>query len=249
MDGPGRRSRSPGQDLGQGLLDIDDETEQQQALHHALRQQQPAGVGDTQTTAYLARYSNLNRNGVEGDGDGTYAGLGAKAEPEEQGKGGSEQQRGAQSSTSVMQILRQMAVGDPIGAKKQQWKLTRAVVHLEDSWRGRVSPCPPSLQNERVRRLFKVRWHLRGAEVLCIHGLMALALLETPEWCLENGECFWSCYPDFSRNWHMSRLKASVVEAVMLTSLASIAVLDMVRGVWVRIRCLVQFGVSMQRRF
>lgn len=129
--------------------------------------------------------------------------------------------------TSVTQILRQMAEGDALRARGEHWKLTRAVVHLEDSWKGRVSPCP-SLDNERVRKLFKLRWHLRCLDFMLVHMLMVLSLLETPSWCVGNGKCFWHCYPDFSRNWHLANGLDTAAEALMLIPLVAIALLDMV---------------------
>lgn len=131
-------------------------------------------------------------------------------------------------TTSVSTILHRMATGDPISAGGEQWKLTRAVVHLDDSWKGRVNPCP-ALDNERVLGLVKLRWRLRQLDFLLVHLLMALSLVETPSWCLKNRECFWTCYPDFSRNWHMDPESASITECCMLGILIVIALIDMVR--------------------
>lgn len=131
-------------------------------------------------------------------------------------------------STSVTCILRRMAVGDPVGLRGEKWKLTRAFVHLENSWKGRVSSCP-DLDNPRARRLYKIRSHLRHLDFLLVHLLMALSLIETPAWCVLNKKCFWRCYPDFSENWHLDTKIGLVLEACMLVVLVGIAALDLVR--------------------
>lgn len=134
--------------------------------------------------------------------------------------------QGGHSSTSVSLFLGQLAVGNTI--KGEAWKLTRAVVHLEDAWKGRVSPCPP-LEQEGLRRLFKLRWRYRGVDFLLIHLLLVLCLLEIPAWCVKDRKCFWECYPDFTRDWHMGIWASLILEGTMLASLVLMALVDMVR--------------------
>lgn len=75
------------------------------------------------------------------------------------------------SDTSVQSILRNISRGSTIAATP--WKLTRAVVHLEDAWKGRVSPCPPLEKKEpATRALFKLRWKYRGLEFAVVHVLL-----------------------------------------------------------------------------
>ena len=131
--------------------------------------------------------------------------------------------------TSVTEILGQLATGSSICARGEQWKLTRAVAHLEDAWKGRMSPCPP-LDQDNMRNLFKLRWQYRRLDFLLVHLLLVLSLLETPAWCAHNKRCFWSCYPDFSRNWHMADTLSLAIEGIMVSVLVMGAFLDMVRG-------------------
>lgn len=56
-----------------------------------------------------------------------------------------------------------------------------------------------------------------------------MSLVETPAWCLTSGRCFWSCYPDFSRNYHMSQVTATLIEGLLLLVLSVIALVDVVR--------------------
>lgn len=75
------------------------------------------------------------------------------------------------SNTSVQSILRNISRGSTIAATP--WKLTRAVVHLEDAWKGRVSPCPPLEKKElATRNIFKLRWKYRGLEFAVVHLLL-----------------------------------------------------------------------------
>lgn len=133
--------------------------------------------------------------------------------------------QGRNPSTSVCLFLEQLAIGNTI--KAEGWKLTRAVVHLEDAWKGRVSPCPP-LEQEGLRRLFKLRWRYRWVDFLLIHLLLVLCLLEIPAWCVKDRKCFWECYPDFTRDWHMGIWTSLILEGIMLTSLVLMALVDMV---------------------
>lgn len=135
--------------------------------------------------------------------------------------------------TSVSVVLQKLASGNTIHTRGEEWKLTRAVVHAEDAWKGRVSPCP-ALDQERVRKLFKLRWRYRTLDFLLVHMFLVLSLLESPPWCTLNKKCFWSCYPDFSRNYHMQTWLSLTLEGFMLTVLVSIALLDMVRVSCVR---------------
>lgn len=133
--------------------------------------------------------------------------------------------QGGKRSTSVHLFLKHLAVGNTI--KVEGWKLTRAVVHLEDAWKGRVSPCPP-LEQEGLRRLFKLRWRYRWVDFLLIHLLLVLCLLEIPAWCVKDRKCFWECYPDFTRDWHMGIWASLILEGTMLTSLVLMALVDVV---------------------
>lgn len=135
--------------------------------------------------------------------------------------------------TSVSVVLQKLAAGNTIHTRGEEWKLTRAVVHVEDAWKGRVSPCP-ALDQERVRKLFKLRWRYRTLDFLLVHMFLVLSLLEAPAWCIVNKKCFWSCYPDFTRNYHMETWASFTLEGIMLTVLVSIALLDMVRVSCVR---------------
>lgn len=75
------------------------------------------------------------------------------------------------SNTSVRSILCNISKGSTMAATP--WKLTRAVVHLEDAWKGRVSPCPPLEKKEpATRALFKLRWRYRGVEFAVVHLLL-----------------------------------------------------------------------------
>ena len=75
------------------------------------------------------------------------------------------------SNTSVQSVLRNISRGSTIAATP--WKLTRAVVHLEDAWKGRVSPCPPLEKREpATRHLFKLRWKYRSLEFAVVHLLL-----------------------------------------------------------------------------
>lgn len=74
------------------------------------------------------------------------------------------------SKTSVQSILRNISVGSTIASTPS--KITRAVVHLEDAWKGRVSPCPPLDKKEpATRALFKLRWKYRRVEFAVVHLL------------------------------------------------------------------------------
>lgn len=74
--------------------------------------------------------------------------------------------------TSVQSILRSISRGSTI-ASSTPWKLTRAVVHLEDACKGRFSPCPPLEKKEpATRALFKLRWKYRGLEFAVVHLLL-----------------------------------------------------------------------------
>lgn len=131
-------------------------------------------------------------------------------------------------STSVAAILQNLAAGNTFLARGEEWKLTRAVCHLEDAFKGKFSPCPP-IERERVRALFKLRWKYRGVEFLLVHLFLVLSLAETPAWCEEFGGCFWDCYPDFSRNLHMKTFTALILEGSMLSVLVALSLLDVVR--------------------
>eukprot|EP00752_Nemacystus_decipiens_P003210 g2971.t1 len=129
------------------------------------------------------------------------------------------------SNTSVRSVLRNISRGSTIAATP--WKLTRAVVHLEDAWKGRVSPCPPLEKKEpATRALFKLRWKYRSLEFAIVHLLLLLSLLEIPSWCISNGRCYWSCYPDFSRNYHMSKWLSMLLEGPLLLALTTMALVD-----------------------
>lgn len=149
----------------------------------------------------------------------------------ERAKGGEDSPLSSKRSTSVKVILERLAVGSTICARGEQWKLTRAVAHLEDAWKGRMSPCPP-LEKERSRKLFKLRWKYRWLDFLLVHLFLVLSMLETPAWCVGNEKCRWSCYPDFSRNWHMSTWLSLLIEGLMLVVLVTSAAIDVVRA-WV----------------
>lgn len=73
--------------------------------------------------------------------------------------------------TSVQSILRNISCGSTISSTP--WKLTRAVVHLESAWKGRVSPCPPlEKKDPAMRNIFKLRWKYRGIEFAVVHFLL-----------------------------------------------------------------------------
>lgn len=75
--------------------------------------------------------------------------------------------------SSIERILDNMSCGSTIRAAGTEWRLTRAVVHLEDAWKGRVSPCPPLEKKEpATRALFKMRWKYQGLEFLVVHLLL-----------------------------------------------------------------------------
>lgn len=87
------------------------------------------------------------------------------------GSGSGEGQLFPGNTSSVQGILRNISRGSTIAVTP--WKLTRAVVHLEDSWKGRVSPCPPLEKKEpATRALFKLRWKYRGLEFAVVHLLL-----------------------------------------------------------------------------
>ncbi|CAM9708851.1 unnamed protein product [Ectocarpus sp. 4 AP-2014] len=120
-----------------------------------------------------------------------------------------------------------MSCGSTIRSAGTEWRLTRAVVHLEDAWKGRVSPCPPLEKIDPATRvLFKMRWKYQGLEFLVVHLLLFMSMVETPAWCMTKGRCFWSCYPDFSRNYHMSQVTATLIEGLLLLVLSVIALVD-----------------------
>lgn len=225
-----RPSMGTQQELGQSLLAIEQQFPDDHRATPAISPPAalpPASAATTGHQDTTVRYSELEGEVADNSAQMLSNRGGGGGGVREDGSFHGKRQPG--STTSVGQILKELAVGDPIGLAGERWKLTRAVVHLEDSWCGRISPCPPALEKERVRKFFVLRWHVRRMEILLIHGLMALALVETPEWCVDNGRCFWSCYPDFSRNWHLDRLRSQMIEAVMLLVLAAIAILDVVR--------------------
>lgn len=58
--------------------------------------------------------------------------------------------------------------------------------------------------------------------------LAVLSLVEMPGWCVEGRRCYWSCYPDFSRNYHMSYSTSMFIEGPLLLTLAVIALVDVV---------------------
>lgn len=130
--------------------------------------------------------------------------------------------------TSVAAVLQRLAVGNTFHARGEEWKLTRAAVHAQDAWKGCVSPCP-GLDHERVRQLFKLRWRYRALDFFLVHMFLVLSLLEVPAWCIRNDKCFWNCYPDFTRNYHMQSWLSLTLEGSMLFVLVGIALLDMVR--------------------
>lgn len=73
--------------------------------------------------------------------------------------------------SSVESILRDIAKGSTVASTP--WKLTRAVVHLEDAWKGRVYPCPPLDKKEpAAQALFKLRWRYRSVEFWIVHLLL-----------------------------------------------------------------------------
>lgn len=228
MDVTGGSLRSSHRPLGQALL-VSHDQDQDPRLQPPSPENEQVSPRSNEALRHRSSHDNIENNNDDDDTDvdgyKRISGFAADV-----GGGDKDFVAGAnRRSSSVMQILRELAVGETIGARGEQWKLTRAVVHLEDAWRGRVSSCPLSLDQDRIRRLFKVRWHLRRAEMLLIHGLLALSLVETPSWCVKDGRCFWNCFPDFSRNWHLDTTTASIFEVAMLTFLVSIAMLDMVR--------------------
>lgn len=57
---------------------------------------------------------------------------------------------------------------------------------------------------------------------------VVLSLVEIPGWCISNGRCYWSCYPDFSRNYHMSKWMSMLFEGPLLLVLAAMALVDVV---------------------
>lgn len=79
-------------------------------------------------------------------------------------------------TSSVESILRSLAAGSTVASTP--WKLTRAVVHLEDAWKGRVYPCPPlETKDPATRALFKLRWRYRSLEFLVVHLLLCKCIL------------------------------------------------------------------------
>lgn len=216
--------------LSQALLSSDKTTASDAAQQREQKQPQQrlhdfssAAVGDNPTTGSISprSYDFLAEDGH------------ATAQAESPGRrhdvGEGSPFSAKRNTSSVAVILRQLATGSSISARGEQWKLTRAVAHLEDAWKGRMSPCPP-LDQENVRRMFKLRWKYRRLDFLLVHLLLVLSLLETPTWCVAHKQCFWSCFPDFSRNWHMSQTVSVVIEGIMVGVLAIGALLDVVRG-------------------
>ena len=57
---------------------------------------------------------------------------------------------------------------------------------------------------------------------------VVLSLVEIPGWCITNGRCYWSCYPDFSRNYHMSKWVSMLFEGPLLLALTAMALVDVV---------------------
>ncbi|CAM9880018.1 unnamed protein product, partial [Pylaiella littoralis] len=168
--------------------------------------------------------------GEGGGGEGERTGKGGSTDDNERkakGNGSSSSSNLMMRNTSsVESILGSMSRGSTIRATAP-WKLTRAVVHVEDAWKGRFSPCPPLEKKEAVEvAIFKLRWKYRSLEFFVVHLLLSLSLVETPSWCVATGRCFWSCYPDFSRNFHMPQWQAMVIEGVLLLALVAIALCD-----------------------
>lgn len=60
-------------------------------------------------------------------------------------------------------------------------------------------------------------------------GGAVMSLVETPSWCMSSGKCFWTCYPDFSRNYHLGKWHATTLEGALLFVLVAIALVDVVR--------------------
>ncbi|CAM9631708.1 unnamed protein product [Discosporangium mesarthrocarpum] len=128
---------------------------------------------------------------------------------------------------SVRAALLDMAMtSDDSPSTLPQWKLTRAVIHLEDAWKGRVGLCP-SLEDEDRRSMFKLRWKLRSLDFYLVHVLLLLSFIEQPPWCTTNGKCSWKCFPDFLGNWYLLPVVALSVEAVIVAFLVVGAVLDL----------------------
>lgn len=211
--------------LGQALLCSDktavsDAPQQREQRPQRLHDFSSAAVGDNPT---MGSISPRSYDFLAEDGHAAPA-----TSPGKQNEGDSSP-FSEKRSTTVAVILRQLATGSSISAQGEQWKLTRAVAHLEDAWKGRMSPCPP-LDQENVRKMFKIRWKYRKIDFLLVHLLLVLSVLEIPAWCVANKKCFWTCYPDFSRNWHMSSALSLVIEGVMVSVLVLGALLDVVRG-------------------
>ena len=211
--------------LGQALLSSDkttasDAPQQREQKPQRLHDFSSAAVGDNPTTGSISprSYDFLAEDGHA-----------VPATSPEQREVGEMSPFSEKRSTSVAVVLRQLATGSSISARGEQWKLTRAVAHLEDAWKGRMSPCP-QLDQENARNMFKIRWKYRKLDFLLVHVLLALSLLEVPAWCAANKKCFWSCYPDFSRNWHLPSTLSLVIEGIIVSALVVGAPLDVVRG-------------------
>lgn len=205
--------------LGQALLSSD-KTTTSDAPQQRVHDFSSAAVGDNPTIGSISprSYDFLAEDGHA-----------ARATSPEKREVGERSPFGEKRSTSVAVVLRQLATGSSINARGEQWKLTRAVAHLEDAWKGRMSPCP-QLDQENARNMFKIRWKYRKLDFLLVHLLLVLSLLEVPAWCIASQKCFWSCYPDFSRNWHLSSALSLVIEGIIVSVLVVGALLDVVRG-------------------
>ncbi|CAM9969741.1 unnamed protein product, partial [Choristocarpus tenellus] len=106
-----------------------------------------------------------------------------------------------------------------------EWKLTRAAVHLEDAWKGRIMLCP-SLEDKNALVLFKCRWRLRRLEHFLVHLLLVLTLVEIPLWCNSTGKCFWSCFLDFNNNYYLPQYVIDILQGSTLVFLVAVAALD-----------------------
>lgn len=118
--------------------------------------------------------------GEGGGGEGERTGKGGSTDDNERkakGNGSSSSSNLMMRNTSsVESILGSMSRGSTIRATAP-WKLTRAVVHVEDAWKGRFSPCPPLEKKEAVEvAIFKLRWKYRSLEFFVVHLLLCKSL-------------------------------------------------------------------------
>lgn len=221
--------KSSRQVLSQALLESDkidasdapQQREELQQLPQRLHDFSSARVAD------IPRFTGISPRSYDFLAEDEHAATAAAGRPS--GDEGEKSPLSEKRSTSVTVVLRQLAAGSTISARGEQWKFTRAVAHLEDAWKGRMSPCPP-LDQENIRNMYKLRWRYRKFDFLLVHLLLVLSLLEMPAWCIAEKQCYWSCYPDFSRNWHMSAILSLVIEGVFVSVLVLGALLDVVRG-------------------